>query len=399
MIEDSKGSVLTQRLLELTWKPGKICLQTITLIVAYFILLIARWIAPEGIAWLASIINYIGIVIAYFVILLGMTATAKMTLTELKGESEISAREALRAAMGKGKDIITSPIKIFGIFAGLVVFHAIIDLLGKIPFVGELGWMFSPIITFPIGIAMVATILILIFGAMILPTIIMLGKEGPVSELIDFLRKNTIKFAGHFLIALVVAIITLIVLTWAIHASNGVSRVIMGEKLSYIQNLIPGWLQHAPGFESCASCVGMTAWKGSILELNPITNPKAFRWTLYLAGFIYGVIMWLIRMSIFGFIVTNFSVAGTLSYVGLTGDSGEEQTEDKDVTEEITIEEEPKKSPEKKPAPKKSVSKREEPKKAVPKKEAEKEKSTKEEPKKEEPKEEEPEKKEPEKKD
>lgn len=374
MAEDAKGSVLTQRLLELTWKPGKICLQTGTLIVAYFVLLLARWIAPEGVAWIASIINYIGIIVAYFVVLLGMTAVAKMTLYDLKGESELPARAALSAAMGKGKEIVTSPIKIFGIFAGLVVFHAVIDLCGKIPFIGELGWMFSPVVTFPIGIAMVATILILVFGAMVLPTIIMLGKEGPVSELIDFLRKHTIKFAGHFLIALVVAVITLIVLTWALNASNEVSRVVMGDKFGYIQNLIPGWLQHAPGFENYAAYAKVATWKGMIPELNPITNPKAFRWTEYLAGFIYGIIMWLIQMSILGFIVTNFSVAGTLSYLGLTRNSGKGKPDTDEVIEEVVVEEEPKKAPEPKPVPKKAPPK---------KKESEKEESKKDEPKKE----------------
>ena len=369
MVEDAKGSVLTQRLLELTWKPGKICLQTGTLIVAYFVLLIARWIAPEGIAWLASIINYIGIIVAYFVALLGMTAVAKMTLSDLKGEAEIPARAALASALGKGKEIINSPIKIFGIFAGLVVFHGVIDLCGKIPFIGELGWMFSPVITFPLGIAMVATILILVFGAMILPTIIMLGKEGPVSELIDFLRKNTIKFAGHFLIALVVAVITLIVLTWALSASNEVSRVVMGEKFGYIQNLIPGWLQHAPGFENYGVIAKVATWKGLMPDLNPVANPKAFRWTLSLAGFVYGIIMWLIQMSIMGFIVTNFSVAGTLSYVGLTGDSGEEEPAADEVIEEVVVVEEPKEAPKPKPAPKKAPVKKAPPKKKEEKKE------------------------------
>jgi|GEM_PF-615207 len=371
MAENAKGSVLTQRLLELTWKPGKICLQTGTLIVAYFVLMIARWIAPESVPWIAKIINYFGIIVAYFVTLLGMTAVAKMTLSDLKGEEEIPARAALGAAMGKGKEIITSPIKIFAIFAGLVVFHGIIDLLGTIPFIGELGWMFSPVVTFPLGIAMVATILILVFGAMILPTIIMLGKEGPVSELIDFLRKNTIKFAGHFLIALVVALITLLVLTWAINASNDVSRVVMGDKFAYIQNLIPGWLQHAPAFENYASYAEISAWKGTMADLNPVTNPKAFRWTEYLAGFVYGIIMWLIQMLILGFIVTNFSVAGTLSYVGLTGNSEEEEPDAEEVIEEVVVVEEPKKAPKPKPAPKKAPEKKAPEKKAPPKKKEE----------------------------
>ncbi len=348
MAKDAEGSVLTRRLLELTWKPGKIVLQTEMLIVAYFVLLLARWIAPDALGAGRTVIVFLGRVVAYFTVLLGMTAVAKMTLAELRGKDPVSAKAGFSAALGKIKDVIASPIKIFALFAGLAVFHAIIDLFGKIPFVGELAWMFSPVFTFPLGIAMVAAILVLVFGAMILPTIIIMGREGPVSELIDFLRRNTIKFAGHFLIALVVAVITLIVLVWAISLSNTVSSQIMGDKLIYVQNQVPGWLQQTPGQILTR---GMTVLRqGYVL----IDDPKSERWTIIVAGFVYGVIMWLIHMSFWGFVVANFSVAGTLSYVGLTGDSGEEEKEAVPAPEP--------------PAPKKEK-KQPEPKKAAPKKE------------------------------
>jgi len=68
--------------------------------------------------------------------------------------------------------------------------------------------------------------------------------------------------------------------------------------------------------------------------------------------------MWLIQMSIMGFIMTNFSVAGTLSYVGLTGDSGEEEPAADEVIEEVVVVEEPKEAPKPKPAPKKAPAKK-----------------------------------------
>ncbi|MDP8235718.1 MAG: hypothetical protein P9M08_05000 [Candidatus Erginobacter occultus] len=356
MAKDAEGSVLTRRLLELTWKPGKIILQTELLIVAYFVLLIASWIAPSspGAAWFAAVIIFLGRVIAYFVVLLGMTAVAKMTLAELKGKDPVSAREAFSAAMGKIKDVVASPIKIFALLAGLAVFHVVIDLFGKIPFVGELAWMFSPVFTFPLGIAMVAAILVLVFGAMILPTIIILGKEGPVSELIDFLRRHTVKFAGHFLVALVVAVITLIVLVWAIGLSNAVSDRIMGEKLVFVQNRVPQWLQQTPG-QTLTHIVTVLRW-GPMYRMTQ--DPKALRWTIYVAGFVYGLIMWLIHMSFWGFVAVNFSVAGTLSYTGLTGDGGEEEkAEPAPEKPDAPVKEEKKPAPPEKPkkaAPKKA---------------------------------------------
>ncbi len=354
MAKDAEGSVITRRLLELTWKPGKIALQTGMLIIAYFVLLVAGWIAPAspGAGWLASVIIFLGRVVAYFIVLFGMTAVAKMTLADLKGSDPVPAKAAFSDALGKLKDVVASPIKIFALFAGLVVFHVIIDLIGKIPFVGELAWMFSPVFTFPLGIAMAATILVLVFGAMILPTIIILGKEGPVSELIDFLRRHTIKFAGHFLIALAAAVITLIVLVWAIGLSNAVSSEIMGDKLIYVQNRVPQWLQQTPGQ---ALTYTVTVLRRGYRFVD---DPAAFRWTIYVAGFVYGVIMWLIHMSFWGFVTVNFSVAGTLSYVGLTGDGGGEEKAEP--------------APDKPSAPKKDEKKApaaEKPKKAAPKKE------------------------------
>lgn len=373
MAKDAEGSVLTRRLLELTWKPGKIILQTELLIVAYFVLFFTHLIAPTsaGPAWFASVIIFLGRVIAYFIVLLGMTAVAKMTLADLKGKDPVTARAAFSAALGKLKDVIASPIKIFALFAGLVVFHVVIDLVGKIPFIGELGWMFSPIFTFPLGIAMVGAILVLVFGAVILPTIIVLGKEGPVSELIDFLRRHTIKFAGHFMVALVVAVITLIVLVWAIGLSNAVSSQIMGKKLIDIQNQVPQWLQQTPGQtlthivtvlretpDQFLNHIVTVLFGGSMSQMTQ--DPKALRWTISVSGFVYGLIMWLIHMSFWGFVVVNFSVAGTLSYLGLTGESGEEEKAEPEESASEKVEE-AKAPPAEKPAPKtEPVAKKEE---------------------------------------
>ncbi len=347
-MDKSNGPESIQRLLELSWKPAKIKLQTGALIVAYFIVLIFRAIAPsapEAGVW-AGIINYIGLILAYFVVLFAMTAVAKITLAELRGEKEVPGKAAMAAAAAKLKEIVASPLKIFAIIAGLFIFHGVIDLCGKIPFIGELGWMLSPFVTLPLGIAIVATILILGFGAMFLPTIIIMGKEGPVSELIDFLRKNTIKFVGHFLISLVVAVVTFVILLFAIQLSQGISRTVMGDKYAYIQNHVPGYLQHVPGFNTVDEL-------RANFSIQPLVSmsAKADRWSLYVAGFVFGVIMWLIHMSIWGFIIVNFGVAGTLSYAGLTGaeekKAGEEEAPPK-PKKRRTKKAPPKKKPEKK---------------------------------------------------
>ena len=354
-MEKPKGPELIQRLVELTWKPKKIFLQTGAVIVAYFIILIFNAIAPASsqVAWLAKTIIFIGEFLAYFLILLAMTAVAKITLAEVREEEEISAGEAFGAACARIKDVFTAPLKIFAIFAGLVVFHGVIDLWGKIPFVGELCWMFAPVILFPLGVMMAAIIFTLFFGAMILPTIISMEKEGPVSELIDFLRKHVIKFVGHFIIVAVVAVVTFAILLWALQLSQGVSWTLLGDKYVYVQKHIPSFVQHAPGFERMGplQIVLTRISHPTMAARQAVFSPKANRWTLYVAGFVFGVIMWIIHMGIWGLILVNVSVGGTLSYLGLTG--GEESPEEAGKEEKKEEKPAEKKRPPRKPRKKK----------------------------------------------
>lgn len=326
MAEKAAGKELILRLFELSGKPGKIALQTAGLIAAYFVFLVfgkLAWaIAGDGALWLFKAIVFVGKVLSYFVVLFVMTAVAKITLAEVRGTEEVSARAALGAAFARIGDVVKAPLKIVGILVGLVLFHVAIDLCGKIPFLGELGWMFSPLVTFPLGLAMVGTVLVLFFGIMLLPILIVLEKEGPVAELIEFLRRNTIKFVGHFLIALLVAAIAFVVMVAAVNRSGQISSTIMREKYQYVQSHVPNWVRHVPGFAfapapACGAfgaCLSPQAY-----DEGPVYDAKAERWTLVLAGFVYGILMWLIQMSIWGFILVDFNVAGTLSYLGLVG--------------------------------------------------------------------------------
>ncbi|MCX6349096.1 MAG: hypothetical protein NTV79_06305 [Candidatus Aureabacteria bacterium] len=339
MLEKPSGKELILRLFELSGKPKKIVLQTAGLIAAYFVFLVfwklAGVIAVDGDPlWLFKAVLFVGWVLAYFIVLFVMTAVAKITLAEVRGTEEVDARAALGAAFGKLKEVIKAPLKIVGIMVGLVLFHVVIDLCGKIPFIGELGWMFSPLITFPLGIALVATGLVLFFGIMLLPILIVLGKEGPVAELIEFLRRNTIKFISHFLIALLLAVIAFVIMVAALNRSSQISYTIMGEKYLYVQSHIPGWVRHVPGFppaeisSSAMSASGLLSLGvAGDLGGTPVYDSKAERWTLVVAGFVFGILMWLIHMSIWGFILVDFNVAGTLSYLGLAG-PGEEKKEE-----------------------------------------------------------------------
>jgi hypothetical protein len=191
---------------------------------------------------------------------------------------------------------------------------------------------------------------------MLLPILIVLGKEGAVAELIEFLRRNTIKFISHFLIALLLAVIAFVIMVAALNRSSKISYTIMGEKYLYVQSHIPGWVRHVPGFppaeisSSAMSASGLLSLGPRVFGEAPVYDSKAERWTLVVAGFVFGILMWFIHMSIWGFILVDFNVAGTLSYLGLAGPGEEKKAEGAAVKAEVE-----KEAP---PAPKKPRAKK-----------------------------------------
>lgn len=290
-----------QQMLGLTWKPGKIALQTGVVIAAYLVWLFFSWLAPETAksAWAARIILFAGDLLIYFILLAGLTKVAGSTLADL----------GLKSSGSAGGEILKSPLKIFAVIAGLAAIHIVIDLVGKIPYLGELCWMFSPVFTVPIAVGIVFAFLGLIFGLMLLPVIIALGKEGPVSVLIDFIRKHTLRFLGHFLIALTAAVVIVVLLGAALNVTSTLSTEFLGRKYTSILANVPNWTR---------TCPVNYPWFGFY------TDATAGRWTMVLAGFVFGLLHWLIRMAIAGVVLVNFCVAGTVSYLSLEGIPEEE---------------------------------------------------------------------------
>ena len=316
-----------QQVLSLTWKPGKILLQTGNLILAYFVVLFFRWLAPAGSAWLARILIFVGWLIAYFIILAGLTRVTRITLKELG----VRARETTGG-------VLSAPVKIFAVIAALAVGHILIDLIGQIPYVGELCWMFSPVVNVPLAAGIVFAAFSLIFGLMLLPTIISLGREGPVSILIDFIRTHTLRFLGHFLIALTAGVVILAILALTFNVSGTISSEFMGDKYGMIRFNIPHWARACPQVD--------LPWHGLG---GAFGGEAADRWTMVVAGFVFGALTWLIRMAALGVILVNFCVAGTISYLALEGPPEEDEEEDELVPEEAAPEE---KKPAKKAAKK-----------------------------------------------
>jgi len=138
--------------------------------------------------------------------------------------------------------------------------------------------------------------------------------------LIDFIRKNTLRFLGHFLISLAAAAVIVVLIAGAFQVSATLSGEFMGDKFAMIQSNVPYWARACCNQTACFLPSGFISFKG--------IPPEADRWTMVLAGFVFGVITWIIRMAVLGVVLVNFCVAGTISYLSLQGISAGKQDAD-----------------------------------------------------------------------
>jgi len=98
-------------------------------------------------AWYSWVIYGVGVFFAVVVLLLTATAVAKISYQQLKGDDFYSMGDSRKFVAKHWKAAILSPIGILGMVVVLFIMAIILGLLGRIPYVGELGFsIISPLI-------------------------------------------------------------------------------------------------------------------------------------------------------------------------------------------------------------------------------------------------------------
>lgn len=93
----------------------------------------------EGLVWYSMILAVIGMVILLVMLLTTHTAVSRAVYMSAKGNTFYTWRESFSFAFRKLASVILTPVSL-AILVGLLVLGAlIIGLLGKIPFIGEIG--------------------------------------------------------------------------------------------------------------------------------------------------------------------------------------------------------------------------------------------------------------------
>jgi len=95
---------------------------------------------PFGVslAWWGWLIWAVGLVLAAFVKLMALTAIAKITFEQLRGDEFYEAKEALRFAFRNWKGVFLSPVTLAIVIGFILLCGFVFGLAGRIPYVGPI---------------------------------------------------------------------------------------------------------------------------------------------------------------------------------------------------------------------------------------------------------------------
>lgn len=329
MGELNAGVKTFSRIFSLSFSTKKIVIQILGILCA----LVAWWliggigglIVSEKLQWLVSLINTI---IAMFIMFFTWGAIARVTVSEVAELPPVDVGGALRAARKSVRSLVVAPLKIVAIILVLMLIHVIGGLIGKIPVFGEIVWPFFAIPLFFLSALIVIAKIILVCGALLLPPIIMVGKESPVSELNDFLREHLLRFIGYLIATIIIVMIVCVFLNRVVATNDELSSWAMGQKYGAISGSAPSKLSAAIEKVSPTLRILSKSYlynKDTITELKtalmgtpaaPSPTPS-LRWTYGFAGFVWGLFTLVIYLSLSSLPLVIWCVSGTLIYLGL----------------------------------------------------------------------------------
>jgi hypothetical protein len=191
-------------------------------------------------AWYGWILFGIGIFLLVFFWLVSATGVARAAYMHLKGNTFYTWKEALRFAMKtKAGSLIATPLTILIIAVFTALGGAFIGLLGRIPFVGELGLSVLTLLWFLGALFLLFVILVLGVSLLLIPAILATTDDDAfegIFQSFSTLYGQPWRFLIYSILIELYAIIGLVILAvFARHAWILLSKIFlwgMGEKFA-----------------------------------------------------------------------------------------------------------------------------------------------------------------------
>ncbi|MFH1007277.1 MAG: hypothetical protein V1800_07225 [Candidatus Latescibacterota bacterium] len=283
-------------------------------------------VCGSGVPWYSWVIHIVGILFALVVLFVCATAVAKITHRQLKGDDFYSMGDARKYGKKNWKAAVLSPTAILGMIAFLVLCGILIGLLGKIPYVGELGFALGLPFIFVVALFTVFLGVVFVVSLVLTPAIVGITGEDTLETVIQLFSTiwsqpwRLVLYEALLKIYIVIATVLLGIFSMKaaslIHWACGLA---MGEKMDSITQVAAGLLP-----TKCPVAASFVA--GTPVEVGG---------TLLVSGWIVGIMGVLLIFFVLSYGMSICSAGQTIIYLILRQKKDSENLlEKKDQEEE-----------------------------------------------------------------
>ncbi len=299
--------------------------------------------------WYGQILEYMGFVLAFFLLMLGIYAASRVTFEELKGNFFFGTVDAIKSAFNNWKKVVFSPVLILFLAAAIIIGGLVEALIFKIPYFGEIFNSFIMFLIIPF------TLIVLFIGIV---GIISLRFTAPIAAVIedDFFEvvyqlfssvsSQPARLIGYSIYNSLQAIVGFFIWLWSLYQGfqifYKVFAIVAGDKIFalvnnayyYIQKLFPQWqmIDSSPLFAPL-QWIATPSWQ----------KPLSVSATMDFASYALTFILFLMLLAGVAYYFSILSVGDTLAYLIIRYKKDDEDLiklaqEEEDFDEEVSEE-------------------------------------------------------------
>ena len=295
-------------------------------------------VAGTSLPWYSWVIYGIGVAFWVLVLLATAAGIIKIAYQQLKGDEFYSLGDAKKFLRKNWKAAVVSPWIILAVFAFLIVVGIIIGLLGRIPYVGELGFSLGLPVVFGGSLFAVFTAVVFGFSLMLSPAVVGTAEEDTLETIVQSFSTvwnqpwRLVLYEVLLGIYVVLATALLgaftIAALWLVHWVCG---LLMGDSMVKLTHVALGYL---PNFGFWSALWSKLGW----LPLRE--GAEITRATVQVSGVIAGIWLALILGFVLSYGWTSWSVGQGVIYIVLRYKKDQENLLERKEREEEEVKEE-----------------------------------------------------------
>jgi len=288
-------------------------------------------------AWLAFII---GCLFFICIFLLSNAAVGKITYEQLKGDEFYSTKDSFKFLKKNWKTVLLSPLSILALVIILLICGIVIGLLGKIPYLGELGLgTFYGVPIFVVALFTAYTLFIFFIALFMTPAIVATTKEDVFETIVQLFSSIWTQPWRYFiytglsgLLAKLGAFVFGYFCYRGVQLVNWSVGVLMKDKLSEIIEGALGYLTVPSSILYFFSNI-FPGIRFAYLVPEPGWG-AGLNWSKEISAFLIGITFILIVFVVISYALATFSVGQTLTYIILRKKKDDENLLEKKTEEE-----------------------------------------------------------------